>query len=291
MSIAIVTDSNSGIGKEEAERLGVEIQPTPIIIDGKEYFEEESFSREQFYAILADDSKSVSTSQPNPYDVAQRWRRLLKTHDEIVYLPISSGLSATALTIKKMAESEEEFRGRVFVPDNRRVSLTQKIPIYDILKMIDEGKSGREIYDWLTETAPCSSIYIAVATLKYLKKSGRLNPAAAMIGTLLKIKPVLQIQGFKLDKLGQTRKMSDAKRMMLTALREDLEGRFRQFRDKGKMAVGVAYTADKAEAEELADELRRQFPDIKDVFIAPLSLSVACHLGPGALGCGCAIRY
>lgn len=291
MSIAIVTDSNSGFTAEEAKSLGIEIQPTPIIVDGQMYFEEEGFSREQFYAALADDSKSVSTSQPNPYDVAERWRRLLKTHDEVIYMPLSSGLSQTALTIKKMAETEEEFRGRVFALDNHRVSLTQKIPVYDCIKMVREGMAAKDIYDWLTKTAMCSSIYIAVASLKYLKKSGRLSPAAAMIGTLLKIKPVLQIQGEVLDKYAQVRKMSDAKKVMLDALKKDLEGRFRQLRESGKIALGVAHTQNIEEAQALVQELHALFPDVEKIYCDPLSISVSCHVGPGTLGCGCSIVY
>lgn len=206
-------------------------------------------------------------------------------------MPLSSGLSETALTIKKMAETEEEFVGKVFALDNHRVSITQKQPVYDAMKMIDEGKSIEEIYKWINETSTYSSIYIAVATLKFLKKSGRLTPAVAAIGTLLKIKPVLQIQGSVLDKYAQVRKMSDAKKTMISALRSDLDGRFKKYRDEGKMTIGVAHTNCPEEAAQFAEELRAEFPDCELRFVDPLSLSVACHIGPGALACGCCIKY
>lgn len=291
MKIAIVTDSNCGITVDQAEKLGIEIQPTPVLVNGGQYFEEEGFTQRQFYDALTNADTSVATSQPNPFDVAERWRRLLETNDRILYMPLSSGLSETALTIKKMAETEPEFVGKVFALDNHRVSITQKQTVFDALKMIADGKSVKEIYDWLQSTSTISSIYIAVATLKFLKKSGRLTPAVAAIGTLLRIKPVLQIQGSVLDKYAQVRKMADAKRTMINALRNDLEGRFKEYREQGKMTIGVAHTNCPEEAENFAEELQNEFPDCELKFVDPLSLSVACHIGPGALACGCAIKY
>ena len=291
MKIAIVTDSNCGITVEQAKELGIEIQPTPVLVNDGQYFEEEGFTQKQFYEALTNPDTSVATSQPNPFDVAERWRRLLETNDRILYMPLSSGLSQTALTIKKMAETEPEFVGKVFALDNHRVSITQKQTVFDALKMIEEGKTVEEIYDWLQNTAAVSSIYIAVATLKFLKKSGRLTPAVAAIGTLLKIKPVLQIQGSVLDKYAQVRKMADANRTMINALRNDLEGRFKEYREQGKMAIGVAHTNCPDEAEKFAEELKAEFPDCELRFIDPLSLSVACHIGPDALACSCTIKY
>lgn len=291
MKIAIVTDSNCGITVDVAKELGIEIQPTPVLINDEQYFEEDGFTQAQFYESLTNPETTVATSQPNPFDVAERWRRLLKTHDRILYMPLSSGLSATALTIKKMAETEPEFIGKVFALDNHRVSITQKQTVYDALKMISEGKSIEEIYEWLQSTAKISSIYIAVATLKFLKKSGRLTPAVAAIGTLLKIKPVLQIQGSVLDTYAKVRKMADAKKTMTEALRNDLTGRFNEYREQGKLTIGVAHTNCLDEAEKFAEELKAEFPDCELRFVDPLSLSVACHIGPGALACGCAIKY
>lgn len=291
MKIAIVTDSNCGITVESANELGIEIQPTPVLINGEQYFEEEGFTQAQFYEALTNPDTTVATSQPNPFDVAERWRRLLLTNDSILYMPLSSGLSETALTIKKMAETEPEFIGKVFALDNHRVSITQKQTVFDSLKMIAEGKSAKEIYDWHQSTAALSSIYIAVGILKFLKKSGRLTPAVAAIGTLLKIKPVLQIQGSVLDKYAQVRKMADAKKTMINALRNDLTGRFKELREQGKIALGVAHTDCADEAQVFADELRAEFPDCELKFVDPLSLSVACHIGPGALACGCMVKY
>ncbi len=291
MSIKIVTDSNCGYTVEEAQKLGIEIQPTPILVNGEQYFQEENLPIEKFYEYLTDDSAKVSTSQPNPYDVAERWRRILKEYDEILYMPLSSGLSETALVIKHMAETEPEFIGKVYALDNHRVSITQKQAVLDALKMIGEGKSAKQIYDWLTATAHTSSIYIAVATLKYLKKGGRLTPAAAAIGTLLKIKPVLQIQGERLDKFAQVRKMSDAKTTMIAAIKNDLETRFAAERRAGKMTVCIAHTRCYEEAMAFKEELTAAFPDVEFTFVDPLSLSVAVHIGPGALAAACVIKY
>ena len=291
MSIVIVTDSNCGITTEQAKELGIEIQPTPILINGEQCFEEEGFTQEEFYDALKNDGTTVATSQPNPYDVAERWRRLLKTYDEIIYMPISSGLSETALTVKKMAETEPEFMGKVYALDNHRVSITQKQTVLDALKMIKDGKTAKEIYDFMSETGSYSSIYIALGTLKYLKKSGRLTPAAALIGTMLKIKPILHSRGDAFDKYAKVRKMSEAKKVMIEALERELNGEFKSWREKGKMCISVAHTDNFAEAQIFAEELKATFPDCEFKFIDPLSLSVSCHIGPGALACGCAVKY
>ena len=291
MKIAIVTDSNCGITVEQARELGIEIQPTPVLVNGEQYFEEEGFTQEQFYDALRDDKTTVATSQPNPYDVAERWRRILKSYDEILYMPLSSGLSATALTIKKMSETEPEFIGKVYALDNHRVSITQKQTVFDALKMIKEGKTTKEIYDYLMETGKYSSIYIALGTLKFLKKSGRLTPAAALIGTMLKIKPVLQNHGGVFDQYAKVRKMSEAKKVMADALAHDLDGQFKDLRAQGKMAIAVAHTQNFEEAKIFAEELKARFPDCDLNYIDPLSLSVSCHIGPGALACGCMVKY
>lgn len=291
MSVIIVTDSNCALTEEEVKQMGVEVQPTPVLVNGNQYFEEENLTQKQFYEFLKAEDTTVSTSQPNPYDVAERWRRLLKSYDEILYMPLSSGLSETALVIKHMSETEPEFIGKVFVVDNHRVSITQRQGVEDALKMIKEGKSAKEIHDWLMDTATYSAIYIAVGTLKFLKKSGRLTPAVAAIGTLLKIKPVLQIQGAVLDKYAQVRKLSDAKATMIDALRKDMEGRFADLRAQGKLTVAVAHTDCYEEAEIFKQEIIKAFPDVDFTYVAPLSLSVACHIGPGALACAVTVKY
>ncbi len=291
MSVIIVTDSNCGYTVEQAKELGIEIEPTPVLINGNQYFEEENLTQSQFYEYLKNDDTTVSTSQPNPFNVAERWRRLLKSYDEILYMPLSSGLSETALIIKHMSETESEFKGKVFVTDNHRVSVTQKQAVNDALKMISEGKGAKEIHDYMVETRNYSSIYIAVSTLKFLKKGGRLTPAVAAIGTLLKIKPVLQIQGEKLDQYAKVRKMSEAKSTMINAVKNDLETRFKDLREKGKMTVSVAHTDCLEEALEFKKEILSAFPDVEFTFVDPLSLSVAVHIGPGALAVATSIKY
>jgi DegV family protein with EDD domain len=274
-----------------AADMGVEIQPTPVLVNGEQYFEEENLTKEQFYEFLKSDDTTVSTSQPNPYDVSERWRRLLKSYDEILYMPLSSGLSETALVIKHMSETEPEFIGKVYVVDNHRVSITQRQAVEDALKMIKEGKGAKEIHDYMMETSTYSSIYIAVNTLKYLKKGGRLTPAVAAIGTLLKIKPVLQIQGKVLDQYAKVRKMSDAKNTMIEALRNDLNTRFKDLKDQGKMTICVAHTNCYDEAVKFKEQLIAEFPDVEFTYVDPLSLSVAVHIGPDALACAAVVKY
>ena len=290
MKTAIVTDSNSGITQAEAEKLGVTVIPMPVLIDGDLYYEDLTLSQEQFYEKLKSDA-NVSTSQPNPVDVGEIWSKLLKSYDEIICIPMSSGLSETCHTLSHFAESEDNFKGKVFVVDNQRISITQRQSVYDALKMANEGKTAQEIYEYLMQTKMQSSIYIMVATLKYLKKGGRLTPAVAAIGTLLKIKPVLQIQGEKLDQYAKVRKVSDAKTTMIKAVKHDLETRFADLRAQGKIVLHIAHTENVEEAEKFKDEILEEFPDLEVKFIDPLSLSVSCHIGPGALAIACSIKY
>ena len=278
MKTAIVTDSNSGITQSEAKELGITVIPMPVLIDGEQYFEDISLTQEQFYEKLQSDAQ-VSTSQPSAYDVGEVWTELLKTYDRIIHIPMSSGLSET------------EFAGQVYVIDNQRISITMRQSVMDAINMIKDGKSAEEIRDWLMATKMQSSIYIMVNTLTYLKKGGRLTPAVAMIGTLLKIKPVLQIQGFKLDQFAKVRKVADAKTTMIKAIETDLDKRFKDLRSKGKMTISVAHTQNVEEAEIFAEELKEHFPDVEFVTINPLSLSVSCHIGPGALACATTIKY
>ncbi|MCH5148742.1 MAG: DegV family protein [Clostridiales bacterium] len=290
MKTAIVTDSNSGITQAEAEKLGITVIPMPVLIDGGLYYEDLTLSQEQFYDKLKSNA-NVSTSQPNPVDVGEIWSKLLKDYDEIICIPMSSGLSETCHTLSHYAESEEQFKGKVYVVDNQRISITQRQSVYDALKMAGEGKTAQEIYDFLMQTKMQSSIYIMVATLKYLKKGGRLTPAVAAIGTLLKIKPVLQIQGEKLDQFAKVRKVSDAKTTMIKAIKHDLETRFADLRAQGKIVLSLAHTENTEEVEKFKEEIHEEFPDIEILFVDPLSLSVSCHIGPGALAVACSVRY
>ncbi len=290
MKTAIVTDSNSGITQKEAQDLGISVVPMPVLIDGELYFEDLTLTQEKFYEKLKGDAQ-VSTSQPNPIDVGEIWDRVLESYDEIVYIPMSSGLSETCHTLAHYAETEERFKGKVFVVDNQRISITQRQSVMDAINMAKDGKTAKEISDWLMDTKMKSSIYIMVGTLKYLKKGGRLTPAVAAIGTLLKIKPVLQIQGFKLDQYAKVRKLADAKTTMISALKKDLETRFKDEVAAGKMTIAVAHTENFEEAEILKRELMENFPDMEFTFVNPLSLSVSCHIGPGALACACSLKY
>ncbi len=288
MKTAIVTDSNSGITQSLAKEMGVYVVPMPVLIDGEQYFEDISLTQEQFYEKLKSDAQ-VSTSQPSAYDVGELWTGLLKEYDKIIHIPMSSGLSETCHTLSHLAETE--FAGKVYVIDNQRISITMRQSVVDAKNMLAEGKSAEQVRDFLMETKMQSSIYIMVDTLKYLKKGGRLTPAVAAIGTLLKIKPVLQIQGEKLDQFKKVRKVADAKTVMIEALKSAFETRFKELRAAGKMTIAVAHTQNFEEAEIFKGELMQAFPDVEFTYIDPLSLSVSCHIGPGALACAATIKY
>ena len=281
-NIRIVTDSNSGITQAEAEKLGISVIPMPFLIDGEEYFEDINLTQEQFYQHLRGNA-SVSTSQPSVASVTELWDALLQEEDcEIIHIPMSSGLSESCHTAQNLAK---EYAGRVHVVDNQRISVTQKQSVFDAMKLIEMGKSAEEIVDYLTATAKDSSIYISLETLFYLKKGGRLTPAAALVGSILRIKPVLQIQGEKLDAYKKVLSTKQAKQEMIGALRHDLNTRFAQFRRNGEMIISVAHTDNFTEAENFRRELEATFPDIPVLYVDPLSLSVSCHIGPEALAC------
>ena len=277
--IRIVTDSNSGITQEEAKKLGVFVVPMPFLINGEEYYEDINLTQEQFYVHLRGDA-SVSTSQPSVASVTELWDELLKEDCEIVHIPMSSGLSETCHTAQSLAK---EYNGKVHVVDNQRISVTQKQSVLDALKLAENGISASQIKEILEQTKRDSSIYIALDTLKYLKKGGRLTPAAALIGSILRIKPVLQIQGEKLDAFKKVLSLKQAKQEMIGAIKHDLSTRFAQFRANGEMTLSVAHTDNFAEADTFRKELEQFFPDVPVLFVDPLSLSVSCHIGPGAL--------
>lgn len=290
MKTAVITDSNSGITQNEAKELGIYVAPMPVLIDGELFYEDLTLSQEQFYEKLKSDA-SVSTSQPNPLDVGEIWAKALEDNDAVIYIPMSSGLSETCHTLQHYAETEEQFKGKVYVVDNQRISITQRQSVMDSLKMAKEGKSADEIYKYLMDTKMQSSIYIMVDTLKYLKKGGRLTPAVAAIGTLLKIKPVLQIQGQKLDQYAKVRKLVDAKTTMINAIKKDFETRFKNLVAAGKMTLCVAHTENLEEAKKFKEELQNEFQNVEFTFVNPLSLSVSCHIGPGALAVACVVKY
>ena len=279
--VKIVTDSNSGITQKEAEKLGIFVLPMPFLIDGEEYFEDINLTQAEFYEHLKSNA-NVLTSQPAIGNVTEFWNKLLTDDSELVHIPMSSGLSESCHTAEALAKN---YGGRAQVVDNQRISITQKQSVYDALKLANEGKSAAEIKEILLKTKFDSSIYIALDTLKYLKKGGRLTPAAALIGTLLGIRPVLQIQGDKLDAFKKVKTVRKAKEVMIAALDSDLKNRFTEYAANGEMQISVAHTANEAEAKLFAEELQATFRNVPVKFIDPLSLSVSCHIGPGSLAC------
>lgn len=289
MKIAIVTDSNSGITQSEAKELGCFLIPMPFLIDEKEYFEEISLSQEEFYEKLLSGA-DVSTSQPNIFSVTELWKDLLKTYDQIVHIPMSSGLSASTETAINAAK---DFNGKVEVVDNKRISVTLKQSVIDAINLAKDGKNAKEIKDWLENTALDSSIYIMVTTLKYLKKGGRITPAAAAIGSLLKIKPILQIQGSKLDKFCQVISFNQGKKRMIEQMIYDIEHRFKSQLDEGKLKIQMAYTHAKDKCLEFKKEADKELEKygLKVEMVDPLSLSIACHIGDGAIAIACSTSY
>ena len=278
-NVAIVTDSNSGISQAEAKELGIYVIPMPFLVDGKLYFEDVDMNKEQFYHFLENDA-DLSTSQPSPGDVMDLWDKLLKEYDEIVHIPMSSGLSASCSTAMGLAR---DYDGKVQVVDNQRISVTMQQSVMDAKHLVAAGKSAAQIKEILEKEALESSIYLMVDTLKYLKKGGRITPSAALLGSALNLKPILQIQGDKLDAYKKVRGVKAAKKNMLEAMKKDVEGRFSDYVTKGQLKLHVAYTTDEETARQWKEEVQSVFPDIAISRMDPLSFSVTCHTGPGVL--------
>ena len=276
--VAIVTDSNSGISINENDE-DLYVLPMPFLINEAEYFEEVSLSQKEFYEKLKNNA-NISTSQPSPFNVTEIWDKALETHDELVYIPMSSGLSESCNTAKNLAKN---YNNKVYVVNNQRISVTQKESVYEALKLAKQGKTAKEIKDILKQRRLDSSIYITVATLSYLKKGGRITPADAILGSLLNIKPILQIHGGKLDAYAKVLSFGQAKMRMINAIKKDLETVFKEYYDKGEMVLEIAHTNIPEEAEKFKQEVQRNFPNMQITYIDPLSLSVACHIGPGSL--------
>ena len=276
--IAIVTDSNSGITQKEGKELGISVIPMPFYINEELYFEDITLTQEEFYQKLDEDA-DIKTSQPAPGDVLDLWEKLLEDHDEIVHIAMSSGLSSSCATAAMLAD---DYDGKVQVVDNQRISVTQRQSVEDAMKLAEEGKSAKEIKDILEADKLDSGIFIMVDTLKYLKKGGRVTSAGAAIGTVLGIKPVLQIHGEKLDAFAKTRGVKQAKKKMIAAVRKELEERFPDGDFAKHAYLQSAYTKDKEAALKWKEELMAEFPEM-EFHQDPLSLSVACHIGAGAL--------
>lgn len=276
--IAIVTDSNSGITQKEANELGIRVVPMPFYINDELFYEDITLSQEEFYQKLEEDA-DIHTSQPSPADVMELWEELLETYDEVIHIPMSSGLSSSCETAMMLAN---DFEGKVFVVDNQRISVTQRQSVLDALEMAEKGMGAKEIVDVLMKEKLEASIYIMVDTLKYLKKGGRVTPAAAALGTVLNLKPVLTIQGEKLDSFAKVRGMKAAKKTMIEAIKKDIDTRF-----AGKeVNLQAAYTCSEEDALKWKEELEEKLPGY-DVHMDKLSLSVSCHIGPGAIAVAC----
>ncbi len=279
--VAVVTDSNSGITQVQAKEMGIAVLPMPFMINEETFFEDITLTQKEFYQRLAEGA-DVVTSQPSPESVMNLWEEVLKENDEIVYIPMSSGLSGSCQSAMMLSH---DFQGRVQVVNNQRISVTQRQSVLDAMGLVDKGLGAAEIRDILEKDKFNSSIYIMLDTLYYLKKGGRITPAAAAIGTMLKLKPVLQIQGEKLDAFAKARTASQGKSIMINAIRNDMENRFGGA-DPDNIWLEAAYSGDQEPAEQWIRELEKEFPGF-EITINPLSLSIACHIGPGSLAVAC----
>ena len=287
--VALVIDNSGSLTKQEIEKIKItKIVPISFIVNGEEYYEDKNMSYEEFYQFLSDKNTNVSTCQPSIELVKEEWRTILKEYNEIVYIILSSGLSESCNTAIN-ASHDPEFEGKVFVPNNQRVAFLNKIQMFQARAMIDAGKSGKEIKDYLEQTKSDTGVYIAVDTLKYLKKGGRVTPAAAAIGTLLNIKPILQIHGGKLDAYAKVMSMKQAKAKMIAATKREIEERFPEEAKQGKVYIGMAHSNPNLEAQEIKDfeaEVRAAFPDYPFFTHDPLPLFIVCHTGPNAMAVG-----
>lgn len=279
--VAVVSDSNSGITQIQAKEMGITILPMPFFTKDKTLYEDIDLNQDEFYQILSENT-DISTSMPLVGSVTDTWDELLKEYDEIVHIPMSSGLSGSCETAIMLSQ---DYDGKVQVVNNQRISVTQRQSVMDALALSKKGKNAVEIKEILERDKLESSIYIMVDTLYYLKKGGRITPAAATLGTLLKLKPVLQIQGEKLDAFAKARTVKQAKNMMIEAMKNDFTNRFNDPTGE-HIHLQMAYTHNLAEAEIFKKEVQEAFPGMK-IHMDPLSLSVSCHIGPGALAVAC----
>ena len=279
--IAVITDSNAHITPQEAEKLGISVVPMPFMIGDETFYEGITLSREEFYEKM-ESGANIATSQPSPSDVMKIWDEALKTHDEVVYIPMSSGLSGSCQSARMLAD---DYDGKVQVVNNQRISVTQKRSVLDALEMAEMGMSAAEIREELEHVKYESSIYIMLDTLYYLKKGGRITPAAAAVGTLLRIKPVLQIKGERLDAFSKARTMNQGKNIMINAMKHDIETLYGGT-DKENVWLYAVHGNVPDQFAEFSQEVRAAFPAFK-VQDDVLSLSIACHIGPGALAIAC----
>lgn len=284
--MAVVTDSNSGITQAQAREMGIYVLPMPFVINGNTYYEDITLSQPEFYAQLKQ-NENISTSQPSVGDILDLWDQLLEEYETVLHIPMSSGLSGSCATAKMLAMDYED---QVYVVDNQRISVTQRQSVLDALHLSEQGMETAEIAQKLEDTRRESSIYIMLDTLYYLKKGGRVTPAVAAIATVLKLKPVLQIQGDKLDAFSKARSEKIARTVMIDAMKKDMETRFGGMENaRDHMAIQIAHTNNEASALEFREEVAKVFPD-HDIYVDHLSLSVSCHIGPGSLALACAVK-
>ena len=287
MKTAVMTDSNSGITPEEGKKIGIYSLPMPVIIEGDVFYEGKNITQEEYYGAMTS-GKNVTTSQPSPGDVMDMWDGILKEgYEQVVYIPMSSALSASCHAAIQLSE---EYDGKVQVVDDHRISVTMRESVLEAKWMANQGMTAEEIKKKLEENAYNSSIYIAVDTLEYLKKGGRVTTAGAAIGAVLNIKPVLTIQGEKLDAFTKVRGMKKAELKMLEAIEEDLNTRFADV-DRKQLRLGAAGTFQK---QEDADQWYKMVKDtfeneIDDIYYDSLSFSIGCHVGPNAIGIGISV--
>lgn len=286
-SIGIMADSHCSITTEEAKKLGIHVLAMPFFVDGKSFLEDVTISRAEFYEKLRIGA-DVATSQHSPEVVMQMWDELLEEYEKVLYLPISSGLSGSCMTAQAMAQ-DEKYAGRILVVDNGRVSVLQLCSILDALEMIKKGYSAEEIKDKLEENRENMSIYISLSTLEYLKKGGRIKPAVATIANVLNIKPVLQLGTEKLDVFQKCRGMQKAKKVMIEAVRNDLQTKLKDWYDAGKVYLLAASSASEEAAAEWVEQIKAEFPGM-EVMYGDLSLGVSCHVGADGLGIGCSCK-
>lgn len=279
--VAVMTDSNSGITQAEAKRLGIQVMPMPFYINGELLYEDIDLTQDDFYKKLQEGGE-ITTSMPLVGNLIDKWEEVLDDYDEIVYIPMSSGLSSSCETAVMLAQDYDD---RIQVVNNQRISVTQKLSVLDAIQMAEAGKSAAQIREILEKTKFDSTIYIMVDTLEYLKKGGRLTPAVAAIGTLLKIKPVLQIRGEKLDTFAKARSIKQGKQIMMDAIARDMEEVLGD--PTGEQThISMSYTNNREEIEKFREEVENRWPG-HDILLDPLSLSISCHIGPGALALTC----
>ncbi len=284
--VAIITDSNAGISPEEAKELGVQVVPMPFTINDEDFLEGITMTQEEFYKKLESDPE-IFTSQPSLAYLEDLWAETLKTYKEIIYIPMSSSLSGSYSAANILAQN---FDNKVLVVKNKRISVTQKESVIESLYLASKGKKAADIKAYLEETYANSRVYIMVNTLKYLKKGGRISPTAAAIGSLLKIKPILYNDGGKFEKLAMCLTPAQGRKKIIDQIKKDFSEKFKEEYENNKIVISVAHTQNEADALKMKDELIKAFPKATFKFVDPLSLSVACHIGPGALGIGFSVN-